>query len=307
MLTLAEIEAEVMRLAGVIGADAPKLPTYGVTRDFGHQHVEVDAYRYHLVTVERGQELSRVSTRDLDELLYAVFDTATFTMANDYAIANRLPAQDFRRPLFEHQVKLLSALSPKWGQWKAAVQERTLRAHPYNDAAFRAARSPKPSVFKNILLVLGGSVFAAGGVWLMFHGPGIRDRMAGAGGLVLFGGSAVLGVSGLRPAGPAAQSPPMLRMLAYMPLSMGLLQGPWIIICVIGLMFIVGDKPMSNPQIAKRLFSTALCVPGAIGLMAAAVWLSVRAVRTRLQWICFIIGSLLCALFIAAVATGWIR
>jgi len=307
MLTLAEIEVEVNRLARVIDADPPKLPTYGTTRDFGHQHVEVDAYHYHLVTVERGQELNRVSTKDLDELLYAVFNSVTFMLASDYASAHRKTAEDYRRLLFAHQLQLMNQLSPTWGQWKAEEVKRTLSKHPYNDAAFRGVRLPRHAASQNLLMLVGGGGLAIGAVWMIFHGAEVRDRIAGGAGTVLFGSCAAIGASGLSASGVTETSPRLLRLLPYAPLIAGLLQGPWIIVCVMGLLFALGDKPMSNPQIAQRLFRTSLCIPGAIGLTGAALSLVLHAARTPAQWVCFVIGSALCVAFIAAVAMGWIK
>ena len=74
MLTLAQIQAEVDRLASTIGASGDSsLPTYGRSDDCGRAHIEVDEVNYHFVIAERGTENTRVSTPDLDHLLYLSF------------------------------------------------------------------------------------------------------------------------------------------------------------------------------------------------------------------------------------------
>ena len=135
MLTLAEIKTEVDRLAGVIGAPASLLPTYGVSRDGAYPHIEVDARQYHYVIVERGQELERFSTRDLDELLERTFRDVTSTQSFSHERAHRDPARDSRRMAFAHQVELLAKLSPTWAAREERRHQDILRTHPFNDEA----------------------------------------------------------------------------------------------------------------------------------------------------------------------------
>jgi Immunity protein 63 len=133
MMQLPQIKAEVERLAAKIGATGYVLPTYGSSEDFARPHIEVDPRGYHYVVVEHGQELRRVTTSDLDELLSHIFDSVTFELACSYELAHRIEGQDCRRLLWRHQPDLLQILSPAW----AAAREREIREltriHPYND------------------------------------------------------------------------------------------------------------------------------------------------------------------------------
>jgi len=135
MLTLAEIKAEVDHLSARINASGYVLPTYGCSNDGGRPHIEVDARGYHFVTVERGQELKRITTCDLDELLFHIFEAVTFNLACDYELAHRMEHQDFRRVMFFHQIELLSVLSQKWSEREYQEHERILHEHPYDDRA----------------------------------------------------------------------------------------------------------------------------------------------------------------------------
>ena len=90
MNTLPKIEAEINRLAAIVGASGYVLPTFGRTEDGARPHIEADAHGYHYVVVERGLELQRNTTRDLDELLYHVFKSVTFSLACDYECAHRI-------------------------------------------------------------------------------------------------------------------------------------------------------------------------------------------------------------------------
>ena len=124
--SLIEIKSEVDRLAAQIGALDHLLPTYGYSVDGARPHIEIDSGGYHFVVVERGQEISRVTTNELDQLLYHVFEAVTFSLACQYELENRVKHQDFRRLMFRRQIELLSMLSPEWGEIEARDHERIL-------------------------------------------------------------------------------------------------------------------------------------------------------------------------------------
>ena len=133
MKTLGEVEKEVCRLAAVIRAGSGLLPTYGRSEDFARPHIEVGAAGYHYVVIERGQERSRYTTADFDELLYQIFQDITFSLACEYELAHRVERQDCRRVLFWRQVELLTQLSDRWGRRGSAEQQAILRDHPFDD------------------------------------------------------------------------------------------------------------------------------------------------------------------------------
>jgi hypothetical protein len=131
--SLNKIKSEIDRLAARIGASDDILPTYGHSVDGARPHIEVDGRGYHYVVVERGEELSRITTDDLDKLLYHVFASVTFELACQYELKHRVKHQDFRRIMFRRQVELLSRLSPKWGEIESQDHERILQKYPYED------------------------------------------------------------------------------------------------------------------------------------------------------------------------------
>jgi hypothetical protein len=133
MKTLPEIANEIERLAAKIGAAGYILPTYGRTEDGARPHIEVDARGYHYVVVERGSELRRDTTSNLDELFYHVFESITFSLACDYELAHRVLGHDSRRLLFARQIELLSTLSSSWAKRESLDHQRILGQHPFND------------------------------------------------------------------------------------------------------------------------------------------------------------------------------
>ena len=130
---LAEIERKVRELAALIGATGYLLPTFGRSEDGARPHIEADAAALHYVVVERGKELEHVTTCDIDELLWHVFQSVTFDLASDFAVKHRVEGRDFRRTLFSKQLELLAALSPEWARREALYQKGVLYRNPYDD------------------------------------------------------------------------------------------------------------------------------------------------------------------------------
>lgn len=131
--SLGAIEAWVRRLARRLGAPPRLLPTFGRSRHDGTPHVEVGEDAYFFVTCERGVELERRRTADLDELLFWAFSSVTFSMACGWELERRVDGRDSRRKIFARQVELLASLSPGWAEREAEAHRRILELHPFSD------------------------------------------------------------------------------------------------------------------------------------------------------------------------------
>ena len=134
-ITLHEIERRVAELAARIGASGALLPTYGRSEDGARPHIEVDSRGFHYVIVERGEELQRTTSRELDEILWHVFEGVTSALAWSYELANREHGKDARRLAFAHQLVLLGALSADWAERRRAQQRAILEQNPFDDGA----------------------------------------------------------------------------------------------------------------------------------------------------------------------------
>lgn len=131
LLSLSAIEERVRRLAERLGA-VDQLLTFGTSRHDGTPHLEVgDAYYF--VVCERGSEFQRRATTDLDELLFWVFSSVSFSLAVDWEVNHRHDWEDPRRQMFAKQIELLSALSPEWAAREAEQHRQTLMRHPFRD------------------------------------------------------------------------------------------------------------------------------------------------------------------------------
>ena len=135
MKNLTEIKLEIGRLAGLVDAGEELLPSCGHSEGSGRPHIEVDASGYHYIESERGHEFDRWTTRELDELLYAVFRSVTFQMACEYELRHRVPEQDSRRQIFSRQIGLMSTLSAKWSERLSREKEKIIGLFPFDDNA----------------------------------------------------------------------------------------------------------------------------------------------------------------------------
>jgi len=131
--SLADIQADVLRLAEQHGIADKDLPTFGRSRDGGYPHIEVGAGTYHYVNVERGEEISRLSTREYDELLYWVCADLTHGMAFAFELRHRVAGRDSRRMAFERQLDLLVRISPAMADRRAEEIGEILVKSPYVD------------------------------------------------------------------------------------------------------------------------------------------------------------------------------
>jgi dipeptidase len=100
---------------------------------FGTPHIEIDENGYNYVVSERGEEFERRQTKDIDKLLYWIFNEIVFIMASDYELENRKPNEDFRKQLFAKQLELMEQLDSKFAQWNKEELDKILEETPYED------------------------------------------------------------------------------------------------------------------------------------------------------------------------------
>ncbi len=134
MKTLTEVEKIVNLLADKIKAPKFLLPSFDFPLGDATPYIAVDNFGYyHFIISERGIETERKSSQDLDDLLYWIFDSVTFSMACDYELNNRLKGQDFRRILFAKQEELIAILNKDWEERKRKEHSLILRGNTFED------------------------------------------------------------------------------------------------------------------------------------------------------------------------------
>lgn len=101
-------------------------------RGDGGPYVEIDE-DYNLIFEERGKELRRLRTKNIEDLMYWFFEVVTFNMACKFELMNRRPGEDFRRQLFAKQEELLGLASDEWAARKASEHQVILVRSPFRD------------------------------------------------------------------------------------------------------------------------------------------------------------------------------
>ena len=114
ILTLSEIEEIVNKVNEDLGLDKNKLPSYGTTNDHNPTFVMVNDDGYSLFIFDpyhdnEDQHLI-ISTLDINELLFEIFEEATFFIASKYELENRVPNQDTRIITFNKHIEILNSL-----------------------------------------------------------------------------------------------------------------------------------------------------------------------------------------------------
>lgn len=133
VVDMRSLEQRVRELGRKIGAPDAHLPDFGESRHNGKPHLELGK-AFFFVVCERGTEFERRKTDDLDELLFWVFSSVTFSMACDWEVRHRKGGEDSRQQLFAKQEDLLAALSPQWAAREARDHREILKRHPFREA-----------------------------------------------------------------------------------------------------------------------------------------------------------------------------
>ncbi|WP_324131828.1 Imm63 family immunity protein [Bosea sp. (in: a-proteobacteria)] len=131
-LDLDAISEMVELLGRKIDAPTNILPTFGWSDEYARPHVEVSNL-YHYVVRERGQEIRRWKTVELDLLLFWIFADVTFQMACEYEVSHRQLGEDSGRQRFAKQEELMARLSRSWVLKLASEHHDTLLRSRFND------------------------------------------------------------------------------------------------------------------------------------------------------------------------------
>ena len=134
--TVTEIQNIVNQLAEKINAPSYLLPTFSSPVGDATPNIEIDnSGLYNYVISERGNEYERKLTSDLNDLLYWIFASVTFSMACDYELKNRIEEKDCRRIMFEKQEELLGILNKDWKEKEYKEHQNILKNNPFDDLA----------------------------------------------------------------------------------------------------------------------------------------------------------------------------
>ena len=129
------IKSRYFSIAAQLNAPALFIRFATTPQHDGSAHVEQQGDNYCYVVTERGIELDRRKTKDIDVILYWLISELTWDMASDYELRHRVVNQDSRRQLFAKHLELLAKVKIEWSQRKSAEYDQILKEHPFIDKA----------------------------------------------------------------------------------------------------------------------------------------------------------------------------
>jgi len=95
--------------------------------------IYVENSKYYYIIMERGQLNKRFESKDLEEVLYPLFESITFSLASDYELNHRIKNEDSRRLLWKKQLELLEKINRNFFVKCQIEIEEILKIAPFND------------------------------------------------------------------------------------------------------------------------------------------------------------------------------
>lgn len=130
-------------------------------RHDGAPHIEYSHNAYHFIVTERGLELERRTSAEIDDVLFWLLSGDTFGVACRHELAHRRAGIDGRRVIFHRQIALLQQINPVWAARQQAKVDAILAEHPFVDSAETLIMR---SHWIWRALALGGTLFFAAGI-----------------------------------------------------------------------------------------------------------------------------------------------
>lgn len=133
-ITASVIQRELDRINESLGAQNDDLPTINDIQYDGRPNISIEGNNViYYEAYERGNCLFRIPAFDLNHLMFMVFDDLVFGIAGQLGIENRVPEQDPRRMHFDHYLRLMKEINPRWNEMTNRRINNILRYFPFLD------------------------------------------------------------------------------------------------------------------------------------------------------------------------------
>jgi len=136
-MTLEEIKNYIFESGRKIGLDddSKLYPMFSRTSNVFNDgaSIYVENSKYYYIIMERGQLNKRFESKDLEEVLYPLFESITFSLASDYELNHRIKNEDSRRLLWKKQLELLEKINRNFFVKCQIEIEEILKIAPFND------------------------------------------------------------------------------------------------------------------------------------------------------------------------------
>ena len=133
MLTFNEIQEKVYEYGSIINAPKEVLKIFPSPQSDGTPYIQTSDNEYFYIVEERGVELERRRTINIDVLLYWIMSDIIFILASQYETKYRIEGVDNRRLIFKKEIELFRLLKLDWGDVTEARINKILEEAPYND------------------------------------------------------------------------------------------------------------------------------------------------------------------------------
>lgn len=98
-----------------ISSDLHLLPEINNSNYNCEPFIEIGQNAYYYICLERGEDVFRKQTTDLNELIFMVMEDLTFKMAWDWVKLHPKSNSDLRIPAFAKQVELMKTINLDYG------------------------------------------------------------------------------------------------------------------------------------------------------------------------------------------------
>lgn len=95
--------------------------------------VYVDNTGYHYVVMERGKINKIIESVEIDDIIYTIFESITFSLASEYEASHRRIGEDSRKQLWEKQLELLGKINERFAEKCKQEIDRILKIAPYRN------------------------------------------------------------------------------------------------------------------------------------------------------------------------------
>lgn len=133
MLNFNEIQEKIYEYGSIINAPKDILKIYPSPQPNGVPYIQINNNEYLYIVEERGMELERRRTANIDVLLYWIMSDVIFFLATQYELENRIENFDNRRLIFKKEVELFIVLKKDWANITEVRINKILEESPYND------------------------------------------------------------------------------------------------------------------------------------------------------------------------------
>jgi hypothetical protein len=132
--SLDSLRKVIDELAARVPGTADWLPGYLSPDGALDEYLTYEGGQFRLVMLDEGTDYTRLETRDVEVLLFFIFQNAVGYMSRHIFYSQpRARGVDFRRRLDELEIEMIGRFKPEWKEQRAVQILERVREDPYDD------------------------------------------------------------------------------------------------------------------------------------------------------------------------------